>query len=400
MEYRPILSEEITQWWEFDQYCFQSPAEGLNLWLERQCRLEANRSLFGADGRMLATMFNWPFQIQIDGVRIPVGGIAGVASVPENRRGGYVGELLRRSIAEMKEQGIPLSALYPFKQSFYRQFGWDVACAWLRHEIPIELLAPYRRNAGVVKRYMPGHMEWQRLAAIYDHWAPGHRGSMVRPDEWHWSCWVDSIYPKSQMHTALWAPSAGGEPEGYVAYRFDKVGNQDALIIRELVALTQAAEVGLWGYIANHDSQVKLVTTRTQRDYPLWHLLEHTYDVKSTLSSGWQLRLVDLKQAFEVRRWPADLRGSLTITVTDEQAAWNHGTWRFTFEAGHASLERVTVAASDLSTNVQTLAQLYAGFVKPVAAVSTGRLSAANPEALDLLGRALAGDSLFFIEFF
>lgn len=55
-----------------------------------------------------------------------MGGIAGVATWPENRRGGLVSKLLSKALARMNEEGQVLSCLHPFSVPFYRKFGWEL----------------------------------------------------------------------------------------------------------------------------------------------------------------------------------------------------------------------------------------------------------------------------------
>lgn len=62
---------------------------------------------------MLSVLTNRRFELYVDGARIPMGGIAGVASPPEHRRRGNVGKLLVECLRETREQGMPLSGLTP-----------------------------------------------------------------------------------------------------------------------------------------------------------------------------------------------------------------------------------------------------------------------------------------------
>ncbi len=384
---------------EFQEYCFRVPAQENARYMERLFQIEDSRAVVTDDGEIRAVMELLRTRMYIDGKAVPMWGIGGVASVPENRRSGHVGAILLEAIREMKQHGVPLSTLYPFKQSFYRRYGWEVASAWLWHQIPVGLLAPYRRQEGHVRRYLPGKADWQELESIYRRWAEPRRGFLERGSEARWQH-VLLTWQDRPLHVAVWRPSASAEPEGYMAYRFDKVDGRDALFIREMVALTPQAERGLLGYAANHDSQVKLVGLRTDREYPLWHLVENTDEVISRLESGWELRLIDVAAAFAARPWPEGVSGTLLIGVQDEHAPWNQGTWKVSFGEGRAEVEPAPGETPQLAASVQTWAQLYAGMVRPQRAAATRRLEASDLRALRLLTEALAGDPLFFFDFF
>ncbi|ABW00939.1 GNAT family N-acetyltransferase [Caldivirga maquilingensis] len=60
------------------------------------------------------------------GVSIIMGGIGGVATLPEERGKGYMSALLNHVINVMKKEGIPLSVLWGDRQR-YGAFGWEVA---------------------------------------------------------------------------------------------------------------------------------------------------------------------------------------------------------------------------------------------------------------------------------
>lgn len=400
MEYRPIAAAEVPRWREFQEYSFQiTPAE-FDPWMAQKFRIAHTRSLFDEQGRMKSTCALWPFQLHWEGVRLPMGGIASVASLPENRRSGLVGQLLGRLVQEMKEREMPLSALFPFQQAFYRRFGWEVASAWVEHTIPLALLHP-GEGAGSVQRLLPGEGDWRILSRVYDRWAQVRRGYMVRPDEFHWRNWVYQPWPKSQFHTAIFAPAGDAVPEGYLLYKLDRDDHGKSFLqLQELVCLTPQAWRSLWRFVANHDSQAESVRVRTSRTYPIWELVSNTRPVQSTLKAGWMLRLVDFQRALEARPWPGDVTGAVTVSVSDSLAPWNAGTWRVEWESGHARVTPAPGAVPVLSADIQTWAQLYAGVVSPARAAFTGGLCAADSEALQRFARALAGEPMAFFEHF
>jgi predicted acetyltransferase len=401
MEYRMLRSDELTMFRRAEEYCFHIPPADYDSFVEHKLKLEETRAIFGDDGEFKAGLINYPLTLYMGGAKLGMGGVAGVVSLPESRREGYVGEVLRRLIAEEKEKGVPLSGLYPFKQAFYRRFGWELSAWWLWHTIAVEELAPYRRVAGHVSRHTAAEADWLELERIYSARHAREYGYVARETESFWQDWTLPAWGKLAFYAAVWRPVREAQAEGYLIYRFNKAddGHME-LIVRELVALTQAAERGLWGFVAQHDSQIKHVRYRTPRDYPLSHLVENTRAVKSTLESGWMLRFIDVKAAFEGRPWPGVPNGSLTLGITDEQAPWNAGTWRLTFESGRATLVPAAAETPALSASVNTWIQLYAGALRPAQAVASGCLACSDDGALRLLAQATGGAELWFYEFF
>src|SRR3972149_2170664 len=56
-------------------------------------------------GQMVACLRILPLAMLVNGGAIPLGGISAVACLPEHRRRGYVGQLLRHALAVMRDQG-------------------------------------------------------------------------------------------------------------------------------------------------------------------------------------------------------------------------------------------------------------------------------------------------------
>lgn len=82
--------------------------------------LMRTEELWGAyvDGRLAAKLTIHGFETWMHGKKFALGGIAGVATWPEYRRGGLVTKLLAHALMTMKEQGQTLSFLYPVSIPF------------------------------------------------------------------------------------------------------------------------------------------------------------------------------------------------------------------------------------------------------------------------------------------
>jgi len=78
------------------------------------------------DGRIVSHVGLFPLECVALGCKLTVGGIGGVATLPEERGKGYMSRLLRHVIGQMKERKYPLSALGGDRQR-YNPFGWDLA---------------------------------------------------------------------------------------------------------------------------------------------------------------------------------------------------------------------------------------------------------------------------------
>jgi hypothetical protein len=78
------------------------------------------------DGKIVCHVGLFPLEVVADGARVTLGGIGGVATLPEKRGKGHMARLLSHVIALMHEKGIPASVLWGDRQR-YRPFGWESA---------------------------------------------------------------------------------------------------------------------------------------------------------------------------------------------------------------------------------------------------------------------------------
>ncbi len=78
------------------------------------------------DGEIVSHVGLFPLEVVADEVKIILGGIGGVATLPEKRGKGYMGKLLQHVIEEMQSRNWSLSVLWGARQR-YRNFGWEVA---------------------------------------------------------------------------------------------------------------------------------------------------------------------------------------------------------------------------------------------------------------------------------
>ncbi|MGD2159480.1 MAG: GNAT family N-acetyltransferase, partial [Anaerolineales bacterium] len=98
----------------------------------------------------------------VRGKSFPMGGIWGVATHPGSRRKGYSRQLMSELLAALREAGIPLSGLYPFRESFYERLGYIAFPQSLKARFPTAALD------SLVKRDLKGDVEIQPIAEAFD----------------------------------------------------------------------------------------------------------------------------------------------------------------------------------------------------------------------------------------
>ncbi|HMA37407.1 MAG TPA: GNAT family N-acetyltransferase, partial [Chloroflexia bacterium] len=381
---------------------FQPEPAALERW-RRSWQLTELRGLF-VDGQMRAGLTLFDMHFWFGGRPVRAGGIAGVATPPEYRRQGAVGRLLQAVLAEMRAAGQPLSLLYPFYFPFYKHYGWEHASDNHEYTIPIDRL-PAGPIAGTWQAVCvatdPLAADGQRVVSdadlavlmqIYDAWAPGRNGALVRDAVW-WR--TRKITPRSNIY--YWRDPAG-TPRALVSYTFKELRPWERQLQASFVAPDPAALRAVLGFLRNHDSQAKEVVVNLPEDDRLLALLDDPR-IKAEVDPGFMLRLVDVPAALAARGYPPGVAGRLVWCVAEGFVARTPATYTLDVADGVGTVAPST-AAPDLSLDQRALSQLYSGYLTPHQAAALGLLTVHDPAALDRAALLLAGPKPYLADFF
>ena len=75
-------------------------------------------------GRLVSTVQIFDRAINLDGHRVPMGGIGSVYTLDEYRHKGVASRLMRLAVETMEREGFEVSLLFAERLTFYNQFGW------------------------------------------------------------------------------------------------------------------------------------------------------------------------------------------------------------------------------------------------------------------------------------
>ena len=69
----------------------------------------------------------FPFELSIPGGRLPCAGVTVVGVLPTHRRRGILNRMMRAQLADARERGEPIAALWASEETIYGQFGYGLA---------------------------------------------------------------------------------------------------------------------------------------------------------------------------------------------------------------------------------------------------------------------------------
>ncbi|WP_078393109.1 GNAT family N-acetyltransferase [Shouchella patagoniensis] len=301
------------------------------------------------NGNVQAKLDILPFQVNVYGKSMPMGGIAGVASYPEYRRKGLVKKLIIHALDSMRSQGQLLSYLNPFSVPFYRAFGWEILCDEMtytlnKHQLPKATPLTTGRISRV-SFFDP------LIRAVYER---RQTHGMLERESWWW----EELNRKYKSHTTAVYQNEDGEPTAYIVYQIE----EDHFETEEMIYNDMNGLNALLSFIGQHDSMIKTAELPAASADALHYFLPDP-KTKAETSPYFMARIVDVK-AF-LTQYPFVIRsgGYYTIKINDPYASWNQATFDLSLEK-QIRCEPITTAPQ-LEMSIQTLTGLLLGYQRP-----------------------------------
>ena len=302
---------------------------------------------FDDDGNMMAHVYNNLFRVRFDGHEIPCGGIGGVSTLPEYRSTGAVKHIFRELLHETREKGEVLSALFPFKHSFYRKFGYDTV-TFTTYTLPPSALSKFRHD-GWVKQWHPGETACL-FKDVYDRFARDYNLSFVRDAEMKKHINGD---PLADRRFAYLIGNDDG-PCAYAAFTDEYHDPQAHMRIRDCAFVGRAGLYSLLGFLARFEADYGSIAIHLPEDVDLLKLVDAPYSVTGKRECGFMVRAVNAQETLRLMAKPAD--AEFTIRIADDFLDENSGTFLVRGE----SVERTTLAP-DIEIDIRALAPMALG---------------------------------------
>lgn len=399
VEYRPLNQNEQGLFFQLANYAF-TPEKGKSAAQKQEEEAEIYGELKGvfAGNRLLATYQLLPLECKVRGQWLQLGGIGDVVSPPENRRKGYIGQMLTFSLQEMRERGMFLSALWPFSYPFYRKYGWETVSAFKRYTLRPDSLQFSDQIRGEFVRLTSDN--FSQLAKIYQLHHKQYDLELKRDSRW-WQRIIEQN-KKCEKYVYLWEED--GEARGYIIYSIkvvNKGGDGKELLVREMAAADYTAYRQLLRFLFYHDSQVKTITWSAPLNDPLAKILPSPWIDQHQYNAGAMFRIVDVEGIFNRITYPAGPEFILYFTINDLIAPWNNGNYRLEVKGGKGRCSKVVSEVTiDFTIDINRLAPVVIGFMTPYEAEQLGYLTTRNGEISEKLQALLPGRDTYFYEFF
>jgi predicted acetyltransferase len=403
---RPISEDEFADFLVVPEHAFNSihPA-GLDM--EHSLMVtEFDRTLAAFDqAQIVGTAGALTLQMSVPGGLAAAAGVTVVTVLPSHRRRGILTSLMHRQLADIRDRGEVIAALYPSEAGIYGRYGYGAAVTELdftirrgegslRSQPPVDGGPGAGAGAALRLRIADPVRVVTDMARVYRSVLPARPGMLARDDRWWDFALWDPLHRRSgggPLRCVVAEDDTG--PRGYVLYSAQP-GERDhglpggVLQARELMAADPQACAAIWADLLSRDLVAEVRARRRPVDDPLPYLLADSGRARPEIVGGLWVRLVSVPGALTGRRYPCDV--DLVIDVTDDLLAENAGRWRLRAAAlEHATCER-TSAPAEVALPVAALGAAYLGCARLSGLAGAGLVTELRPGALTALSAAMS----------
>ena len=149
---------------------------------EEEKREDARNRCFGTflddDETICGVVNSREYLCRFDGGTYKLGGVGGVSTLPQYRRGGVIRACMTASLKDMYANDFTFAFLYPFSMQYYRKFGFEPGAPEYRWSVPFTAMKP-QDVGGHVEQIFPGG-DFTPLLTVYNAFYADHNLSAVR----------------------------------------------------------------------------------------------------------------------------------------------------------------------------------------------------------------------------
>ncbi|MFL7868243.1 MAG: enhanced intracellular survival protein Eis [Anaerolineales bacterium] len=290
----------------------------------------------------------------VRGVIFKMGGVAEVSTHPKARRKGYIRQLMRYIYQQLKDQGYPLSCLYPFRESFYERLGYVTFPQSRKAIIKTADLAP------LLKQDLGGETIFGSTEEGYD--AYFDFTQKLQPNIHGMAVFSESQKEGAVKGNRNWIVKArvDGQIVGILVYSLkgDQMMEYN-LVARRFYYSTSQGKYLLLEWIARHiDQATKAEIWLPAYEQPNTWLADISPKLEPVFVAPMG-RVLEVPEIEGMETGP----GSFCAAISDPDCPWNNGTWQFESQDGRLVISPAQTA--DCHLTIQGLSALVYGVNDP-----------------------------------
>jgi predicted acetyltransferase len=357
------------------------------------------------DGMAVGTATSHSLNIWVRGGKIPCQGVAWVGTIKTHRRRrnekGIASQLMHETLRQARERGDVVSALMPFRTSFYEHFGYGVVERRNEWTLPLSIL-PQGDFDGV--RFMR-EGDLPLMQTCRQNMVERGQCDIERPTA-GWEAYF-AAYP--QGYFIVDQPQPGGPIASYlhlievnqngkrIARIADAAWDSHDALMRQLHFLASLKDQ-FSAVVLTLPADLPLNWLITERQLPHWpdRPMQHACASMQTMTRM-QVRILDHARFLQALKLPSDVSGKASLAIRECEG--NLSAIEIHCDAGHLTVKSHS-GASDVECSDTTWAAIACGDLRAGVAARLGLIKTPQPQALKLLDALSIGPTPFSNEYF
>lgn len=307
---------------------------------------------------MMSTFTISDYRIQFDGFSCKMGGIGGVATLPQYRRRGGIRECFNAALPDMYKNGYDFSYLYPFSTAYYRKFGYECCVQKMNVSVDLGHLKPVDTKGQFYLAEVSNPMS-DAIRAIDSIWENRYNMMVIHSEEDY--DWTKKFDPAKKQEFTYVYFDEDHQPKAYTTFKLANQADGRNLACSKFFFVDQEGFHGLMNLFkslsADHVFVKFSLPAKCDIEYllPEWAMGAATWSIQN----AGMVRVINVKSALEMARYHGS--GSLVLQILDSQIPENNNTFAIMFKDGHCESVRNTNTAPDTILQISTFSALLSG---------------------------------------
>lgn len=388
-------------------YCYGASWKDQSLFrarLEHDTRCKPGDYLLAErDGLDVGTLTSLSLKMWLHGASFACQGVAWVGTIKSHRRGGSGNEkgiatqVMNEGLRLARERGEAISALMPFRATFYEHFGYGFAERRTEWTLPANVCPAGNFDS---LRFMT-ESDHAAMAECRNRVARAGNADMERSaDGWnrHFKTYADAMFIVDR-------PTKDGPVHGWLAIVAEsRDGKSAALVVDREHDSIDALKRQL-RFLASLKDQHSVASIHLPGDIPLHLILRETQLphrlVEHAVAAArpytrMQIRVLDHKKVLERIHWPMETKGKFGVSIKECEGEIS----RLTIDINNG---RATVSAGstdDVQLSDVHWAEIISGYISATELAKLGLIKSNKPQALKILDSLSTGSAPFCMEYF
>ena len=312
----------------------------------------------GSTGDMMSTFTVTDFTIRFDGHACKMGGIGGVATLPQYRRRGGIRGCFQAALPDMYASAYDFSYLYPFSTAYYRKFGYECCVRRLAVSVRLGLLAPPKFD-GSFRLAEAGDPMTEAIRAVDACWE-GKYNMMVqhrRPDY----KWTEKPDPAVKQEFTYVCFASDGTPRAYTSFTKEDQSDGRNLVCSRFCFADREGFSGLMHLFKSLSSDHMLAKFSLPASEAMQYLLPE-WSMGAAVCALQPAGMVRVVHAESVLKKAAYVgSGSVVLRIRDPQIQENNRAFTVRFSRGRAISVEETREEADAVLSIAAFSALITG---------------------------------------